>query len=180
MTLAIHALVVRKTQRLIGARADREARARHTVQRVIRARRDSAASIGAGQQIAARIVAIARDTRVRTRQGLETSKAIVLVVGHQPFGVRDLSEIVGIRNCLNTLWPRRQLGWKTSAEAWQHRATISAETRNSFQKEVQERTHKIACSKTYRSKPEDLAERLAIEQTLEHMGYMHRQIGGWC
>ena len=25
-----------------------------------------------------------------------------------------------------------------------------------------------------------LAERLAIERTLEHMGYLRQQIGGWC
>jgi hypothetical protein len=83
-------------------------------------------------------------------------------------------------HCLNTLWPRKQLGWTTAAEAWSRRTPISIDTRTAFQEEVKNRTRRIACSKSIRGRPADLAERLAIEQTLEHMGYLHRQIGGWC
>jgi len=82
--------------------------------------------------------------------------------------------------CLNSLWPRPTLAWKTSAQAWETRASISAEKREAFQKEVHDRTQRIACSLSRRGEPADRAERLAIEQTLERMGYMQRQIGGWC
>jgi transposase-like protein len=97
-----------------------------------------------------------------------------------PAGASMQQLIEQMLHCLNSLWPRRQLGWKTAAEAWAARAPISIDARNSFRKEVQERTRHIACSKSYRNNPVDLAERLAIEQTLQHMGYMRRQIGGWC
>jgi transposase InsO family protein len=97
-----------------------------------------------------------------------------------PAGAPMKQLIEQMLHCLNTLWPRKQLGWKTAAEVWSTRTPISIDTRKAFQEEVKDRTRRIACSKTICGQPADLAERLAIEQTLEHMGYLHRQIGGWC
>jgi transposase InsO family protein len=81
--------------------------------------------------------------------------------------------------CLNTLWPRRALGWKTAAEAWNGRANIKI-NRQAFKKEVQDRARHLERHIDLRAKPADLVERLAIEQTLANLGYLHRQHGGWC
>jgi transposase-like protein len=81
--------------------------------------------------------------------------------------------------CLNTLWPRRSLGWHTAAEAWNGRSDIPID-RQSFKKEVQDRARHLERHIDLRAKPADLIERLAIEQTLENLGYLHRQTGGWC
>jgi transposase InsO family protein len=82
-------------------------------------------------------------------------------------------------HCLNTLWPRRALGWKTAAEAWRTRANISID-RQAFKKEVQDRARHLERHIDLRAKPADIVERLAIEQTLANLGYLHRQHGGWC
>lgn len=81
--------------------------------------------------------------------------------------------------CLNTLWPRRSLGWKTAAEAWKDRVGIKVD-RHAFKKEVQDRARHLERHIDLRAKPADLIERLAIEQTLSNMGYLHQQNGGWC
>jgi len=81
--------------------------------------------------------------------------------------------------CLNTLWPRCSLGWQTAAEAWNGRSNIHID-RQSFKKEVQDRARHLERHIDLRAKPADLIERLAIEQTLENLGYLHRQTGGWC
>jgi hypothetical protein len=81
--------------------------------------------------------------------------------------------------CLNTLWPRRSLGWKTAAEAWDARSNICID-RQGFKKEVQSRARHLERHIDLRAKPADLIERLAIEQTLDNLGYLHRQNGGWC
>ncbi len=81
--------------------------------------------------------------------------------------------------CLNTLWPRRSLGWRTAAEAWNARSNIRID-RQGFKKEVQSRARHLERHIDLRAKPADLVERLAIEQTLENLGYLHRQHGGWC
>jgi transposase InsO family protein len=81
--------------------------------------------------------------------------------------------------CLNTLWPRRSLGWKTAAEAWDGKSNIRID-RQGFKKEVQHRARRLERHIDLRAKPADLIERLAIEQTLENLGYLHRQTGGWC
>jgi molybdenum-dependent DNA-binding transcriptional regulator ModE len=80
---------------------------------------------------------------------------------------------------LNELWPRRSLGWKTAAQCWNARASLSID-RHAFQKEVQQRAIKIARRIPESRQPNDLAERLAIEQTLERFGYLRQEIGGWC
>jgi transposase InsO family protein len=81
--------------------------------------------------------------------------------------------------CLNTLWPRRSLGWKTAAQAWNARPDILID-RQAFKKEVQDRARCLERHTDLRAKPADLVERLAIEQTLTNLGYLHRQVGGWC
>jgi transposase InsO family protein len=81
--------------------------------------------------------------------------------------------------CLNTLWPRRSLGWKTAAQAWNARPEIHID-RQVFKKEVKYRARHLERHIDLRAKPADLVERLAIEQTLENLGYLHRQNGGWC
>jgi hypothetical protein len=52
--------------------------------------------------------------------------------------------------------------------------------RLAFQEEVQQRATKIARRIAKNRQPEDLAERLAIEQTLERLRYLRQEIGGWC
>lgn len=81
--------------------------------------------------------------------------------------------------CLNTLWPRRSLGWKTAVQAWNARSDLNID-RHAFKKEVQDRARHLERHIDLRAKPADLVGRLAIEQTLENLGYLHRQNGGWC
>jgi transposase-like protein len=81
--------------------------------------------------------------------------------------------------CLNTLWPRRSLGWKTATEAWQKRSDAPID-RQSFKEEVHNRARHLERHIDLRAKPADLTQRLAIEQTLQNLGYLHRQYGGWC
>ena len=81
--------------------------------------------------------------------------------------------------CLNTLWPRRSLGWKTATQAWKERSGISID-RQSFKEEVRNRARHLERQIDLRAKPADLIQRLAIEQTLQNLGYLHRQNGGWC
>lgn len=82
--------------------------------------------------------------------------------------------------CLNTLWPRRKLGWRTAADAWRARQPISVSTRTRFIEEVKERKHRLACRLNVRGVASDMIERLAIEQTLTHMGYLQLQSGNRC
>jgi hypothetical protein len=82
--------------------------------------------------------------------------------------------------CLNTLWPRRKLKWRTAAEVWRDRAPISPDTRTRFLEEVKERTRTLACRLNVGGVASDLVERLAIEQTLTHMGYLQLQSGHRC
>jgi hypothetical protein len=80
-------------------------------------------------------------------------------------------------HCLNTLWPRRRLAWSTAADIWNARLPISTKMRYTFEEEVHDRTQRLACRLDSRGKPADLAERLAIEQTLTQMGYLQQRIG---
>lgn len=81
--------------------------------------------------------------------------------------------------CLNTFWPRRSLGWKTATEAWQERADIPID-RQAFNEEVQSRARHLERHIDLRAKPADLIQRLAIEQALGNLGYLHQRYGGWC
>lgn len=80
---------------------------------------------------------------------------------------------------VNILWRRRSLQWQTASEVWNARAPITVQ-RRMFREEVEDRAQRIARTLKHRAQPADLAERLAIERTLEHRGYMRRELGGWC
>lgn len=80
---------------------------------------------------------------------------------------------------VNRLWRRRTLGWQTAAEAWSARPPLAVD-RQTLHEEVRDRARSIARRLSGRGQPADLAERLAIEQTLTRMGYMRQEIGGWC
>ncbi len=82
-------------------------------------------------------------------------------------------------NRVNRLWRRRTLGWKTAAEVWSTRPSLNVD-RQALREEVQDRALRIARKISGRGQPADLAERLAIEQTLTRMGYLCRETGGWC
>lgn len=87
--------------------------------------------------------------------------------------------LLAMLNAVNGLWRRRTLNWQTAAEAWSARPPLNID-RQALHEEVQERSQRIACRLSGRGQPADLAERLAIEQTLTKMGYMRQVIGGWC
>lgn len=97
-----------------------------------------------------------------------------------PVGERIQQLLERMIHCLNTLWPRRKLGWHTAADAWRARVTISADTRTRFIEEVKDRTRRLACRLNVRGVASDFIERLAIEQTLTHMGYLQLQSGQRC
>jgi hypothetical protein len=80
---------------------------------------------------------------------------------------------------VNALWPRRSLAWQTPAQMWNDRPGLTVD-RRAFREEVHERARHIAHRLKRRRQPHDLAERLAIERTLERMGYLRQEIGGWC
>lgn len=80
---------------------------------------------------------------------------------------------------VNGIWKRRTLGWRTATEVWQSRAALSVD-RHALREEVQERTAHLVRMLERRSQPADLAERLAIEQTLTSRGYLRQRYGGWC
>lgn len=80
---------------------------------------------------------------------------------------------------LNKLWRRRTLHWKTAHEAWSLRRRPGID-RRVLREEVSERAARIGRQLQCRGKPADLAERLAIEQTLQTRGLLRQQLGGWC
>jgi hypothetical protein len=80
---------------------------------------------------------------------------------------------------VNGLWRRRKLGWRTASEVWHQRPALTVDRRE-LRQEVQERASRIARDLDVRGKPADLAERLAVEQTLERRGYLRKEVGGWC
>ncbi|MGH7944196.1 MAG: hypothetical protein ACREF9_04210 [Opitutaceae bacterium] len=80
---------------------------------------------------------------------------------------------------VNALWRRRKLGWKTASEVWATRPQIIID-RKALREEVKERAARLAPQLERRGRPADLAERLAIERTLELRGYLRKEVGGWC
>jgi transposase len=82
-------------------------------------------------------------------------------------------------HCVNDLWPRRTLQWHTAAEAWNARPRLTVD-RQAFREEVNECALTIAHQLHRRDQPANLAERLGIERTLERMGYLRQELGGWC
>lgn len=80
---------------------------------------------------------------------------------------------------VNALWRRRRLNWQTASEVWSARSPLLID-RQVLREEVRDRARRIAHRLKCRGQPTDLAERLAIERTLERRGYLRREIGGWC
>jgi hypothetical protein len=80
---------------------------------------------------------------------------------------------------VNELWRRRSLGWQTASELWRARAPLVVD-RDAFREEVHDRRRRIAEALAARGDPVELAERLAIVQTLESHGYLRQEKGGWC
>lgn len=81
--------------------------------------------------------------------------------------------------CVNALWRRRTLAWQTASEVWHARPTLAVD-RDAFREEVNDRARRIAHRLKRRTQPADLPKRLAIQQTLERMGYLRQELGGWC
>ncbi len=102
-------------------------------------------------------------------------------IGSQPLpaGTSLEPRLVEMLDRVNRLWRRRTLGWKTAAEIWSARPPLMVD-RTALREEVQDRALRIARELSGRGQPADLAERLAIEQTLTRMGYLRRETGGWC
>jgi hypothetical protein len=100
-----------------------------------------------------------------------------------PLGLKPYTELVPclaeMLEGVNDLWRRRSLQWKTATEVWNARPRLTYD-RHAFREEVEDRAIRIARTLTVRGQPADLAERLAIERTLERMGYLRQEIGGWC
>lgn len=92
----------------------------------------------------------------------------------------DTEQCLGqMLEAVNTLWPRSTLRWKTAQQRWQERQPIHID-RAALREEVQARAERIARDQRSRGVTAELAERLAIERTLERMGYLRLQPGGWC
>lgn len=98
----------------------------------------------------------------------------------EPLGASTETLIERMLWCLKSLWPRPTLAWSTAAERWNRRKPLTAQIRCTFRAEVDNRTQRITCKLNQRGEPADLAEHLAIEQTLTRMGYLHQQIGARC
>jgi hypothetical protein len=92
----------------------------------------------------------------------------------------ELDEDVEVMmSVLNGTYRRSTLGWKTAAELWQQRRVIDVD-RAALREEVNEKAERIRRQLTDGDGSEGLAERLAIEQTLEQRGLLRRKKGGWC
>lgn len=92
----------------------------------------------------------------------------------------DTEQCLGqMLEAVNTLWPRSTLRWKTAQQRWQEHQPIHID-RAALREEVQARAERIARDQRSRGVTAELAERLAIERTLERMGYLRLQPGGWC
>jgi hypothetical protein len=74
-----------------------------------------------------------------------------------------------MRIALNDSWPLRALAWRTPAEVWGSRPTITHDQRDSFQQEVYDRAARL---EEHLEHDNDLAMRLAIEQALTQRGYL--------
>ncbi len=84
-----------------------------------------------------------------------------------------------MRRALNSRWPRRSLGWRTSLEVWSARPRLEVD-RVALREEVQDRAARIRRRAEGRAAVAAMAERLAIEWALTKRGYLRRQPGGWC
>jgi transposase InsO family protein len=88
-------------------------------------------------------------------------------------------ELAAMVDALNRKWRRRELSWKTAAEAWNARPELEVE-RSALREEVRQSERRLRRQIDLRGKPTDLPERLAIEQALARRGLLIRKHGGWC
>jgi transposase-like protein len=102
-------------------------------------------------------------------------------IDYLPLIDRDLLEpcLIEMLQAVNDLWRRRILNWQTAAEAWSTRPPLIV-SRDLLREEVHDRAIRIAFNLRRRGEPADLAERIAIERTLQQRGYLRLQPGGWC
>ena len=93
------------------------------------------------------------------------------------FGIDSDNALEAMRDALNTRWRRYTLDWQTAAEAWERRAPLLID-RRALGEEVRQRSRRLRKRLGNRGY-EGLAERLAIERTLEKRGLLKRETGGW-
>jgi transposase-like protein len=79
-------------------------------------------------------------------------------------------------SAIDTRWPRRALGWRTSHEIWQTRTPLQVD-REELRQDVERMTAKLQSKQGCRGFPADMAERLAIEAALTKRGLLSRQAG---
>jgi hypothetical protein len=92
----------------------------------------------------------------------------------------DLEELLKIMIAVfNAKYRRGTLAWKTAEEVWKKRRVIDVD-RRALREEVMEKAQRIQRELADCDGSVGLAERLAIEQTLQQRGLLRRQKGGWC
>ena len=79
-------------------------------------------------------------------------------------------------SAIDSRWPRRALGWRTSHEIWQNRIALQVD-RKALRQDVQRITEKIQSKQGCRGFTADMAERLAIEAALTKRGLLSRTGG---
>jgi transposase InsO family protein len=85
-----------------------------------------------------------------------------------PISLDELrAECGAMQAAFNGLWRRGTLGFRTAGEMWSERVAI-VEDRASLRREVEDRRDQLLRKEL----PKDLAERLAIEQTLIEHNYL--------
>lgn len=77
---------------------------------------------------------------------------------------------------LNTLWPRRRLGWMTAHEAWQARPVVEID-RAKLRKEVEASCSRLVAGGVVKR---DLGWRIAVERALTKRGLLRVVPGGGC
>lgn len=87
----------------------------------------------------------------------------------------DLEEMLRV---LNERWLRRSLGWRPAAAVWNERRPLRV-SRRELRQEVRSRAATLHTRLGQTRRAIRLAERLAIEQALEHRGLVRRIPGGW-
>ena len=88
-------------------------------------------------------------------------------------------ELAEMSRCLNTLVPRRSLGWCTPAEKWNQRAVVDID-RDAFADEVRTRAAEIGPKLNEKERALGYDQRFAIEQTLAAFGFLRVTNEGRC
>lgn len=80
-----------------------------------------------------------------------------------------------MQKALNVVWRRRALDWRTPSEVWHSRPRLDID-RAEFRTRIDEHVHKLRAADARGTMTEDLATRLAIEHSLENLGYLRIEI----